>query len=819
MHIKNSIQPTKILVDSKQIRDLIQLGFSLLSIGKFSEAELIYEKVLSIQPNNFDALQLMGAIAVQLKKYQQAIKFLTKAVRVNPYHPDAHSNLSNAFSKLNKFNDALHSANKAISLKSNFPEAFVNRGNALKELKRFDEALLSYDQAISLKSDYVDAHNNRGNALKELKRFDEALLSYDQAISLKSDYMDAHNNRGYLLFHEFKNFEEALDSFNKAISINGNNATNYNNRGNTLYMLKRYDEAIASYDQAIKLKLDYADAYNNLGNTLLICKHFDLALASYEVAINIKSDFVHAYSNRGNALKELKRYDEALVSFDKAIGLKTDFVDAHSNQASVYREIGRHDEALVAYEKIVSLKLNSIYALGCLLEEKLALSDWKDWDFHFQRLLKNIAKDKNAALPFSGLLLFDDPKTHRELSEAFVKQRFGDRIIFDEFSKNADNRKIRLGFYSPDLHSHPVSIHLAPLLECIDKSKFELFAFSFTSHIKDPMRTRYEDVFDRFIEVDKISDFEVVKLSHELGIDIAFDLCGHTGANRGEIFVNRAAPIQVNYIGYPGTSGSEWIDYLFCSAPGIPESTRNFYSEKIVYLPCAVTYDTKRKVSSVPLSRAQFGLPDDSFVFVCQNGNQKINPEVFSIWMEILCATPKSVLWLQKPNPTAMKNLIREAGMRGVAEDRLIFTQRETVSIDRENDRISRYLASYQLADLFLDTWPYGAGTTALDAVYSGLPVLTKYGKSAVSRMATALFTGIIDQNLITASPEEYRSTAIELAMNSQKLQSIKENLSVNKFNAPLFNPQLFVKYFESACTQIYERYQADLPPDHIEIT
>jgi predicted O-linked N-acetylglucosamine transferase (SPINDLY family) len=332
------------------------------------------------------------------------------------------------------------------------------------------------------------------------------------------------------------------------------------------------------------------------------------------------------------------------------------------------------------------------------------------------------------------------------------------------------------------------------------------------------MRTRYENAFDQFIEVDKISDLEVVKLSRELGIDIAFDLCGHTAANRGEIFIHRAAPIQVNCIGYPGTSGSECIDYLFSDHLVIPESSQEFYSEKIVYLPCASTYDIDRKVSLEPLSRAQFGLPEDSFVFVCQNGNQKITPEVFSIWMDILNAIPKSVLWLQQPNPTAMKNLIMEAGLRGISEDRLVFTQRETVTIDQENDRISRYLASYQLADLFLDTWPYGAGTTGIDAVYAGLPVLTKTGEAGVARMATSYLSGIIDQELIVTSAEQYCTTAIELATNPQKLQSIKESLALHKLTAPLFNPHIYTQYVESALTQIYERYQSGLPPEHIAI-
>ncbi|MBT8542935.1 tetratricopeptide repeat protein [Polynucleobacter paneuropaeus] len=816
--LMNTLIPKKANPPEKtQVDSLVQLGFSLVQAGNFIEAKSIYEQVLRIKPNHFDALQLLGAISIQLKDFPQAVKHLAKAVKLNSNHPDSHSNLSNALNELKRFDEGLSSANKAINLRPNFAEAYVNRGNALKELKLFDKALNSYDKAISLKPDYVDAYNNRGGVLKILGRFDDALSSFEKAIFLRPNFSDAYNNIG-ITFFSLDRFDEAKVSFNKAIALNPNHADAYNGLANTLFKLNCFEEALVFYEKAILIKPDFSDAYNNIGTTLFNLRRFNLAIDAHNLSLAIQPDNAEALNNLGNSLQAIGRHEEALVVYDKAISIKSDYGHAYSNRANALKDLGLHQEAFDSYQKLFNVDPNYSYAFGHLLCAKLAFSDWGCWNSYIQRFLVALREGKNVALPFSALLLIDDPKIHLDLSRGALRKHYDNPKIFDEFSKELVNGKIRLGFFSPDLYYHPVSIHLVKLLECIDKSKFELFAFSFTTHENDPMRSRFENIFDHFIDVDKMSDLEVVKLSREMGVTIAFDLCGHTSGNRGEIFINRAAPIQVNYIGYPGTSGSECIDYLFSDLQVIPESLRVFYSEKIVYLPCASTYDLERKISAEPLSRKQFGLPEDGFVFACQNGNYKISPEVFGIWMDILNATPKSVLWLGCPNSTAVKNLIAEAGLRGITEDRLIFTQRESVPLDRENNRISRYLASYQLADLFLDTWPYGAGTTGIDAIYAGLPVLTKTGKAAVSRMATSYLHGIVDQELIVTSVEEYRDTAIELARNPEKLRRIKENLEINKFTTPLFNPHIYAKHFEDACSRMYERYQAGLPPDHIYV-
>jgi predicted O-linked N-acetylglucosamine transferase (SPINDLY family) len=817
--LMNTLIPNKANPSEKtQVDGLVQLGFSLVQAGNFIEAKSIYEQVLRIKPNHFDALQLLGAISIQLKDFPQAVKYLAKAVKLNSNHPESHSNLSNAFNELKRFDEGLSSANKAINLRPNFVEAYINRGNALKGQKQFNKALAAYDKAIFLKPDYAQAHNNRGSILEELNRKDEAIKSYFKAVNLKLDFAEAYSNLGNVLF-SLKDYEKALAAYDMSLNISADNADILNCKGNALHMLKRYEDALASYDQAIKLKPDFAEPFNNIGNTLQTLRLFDLAVDSYDVCIRLKSDHALAYSNLGNAFKELKKYDKALAAYDQAICIKPNFENVYNNRGNTYREMGLHVEACDSYEKLAELNPHYKYALGYLLTTKLALSDWKNWNSSLKFFLDTIKNNKNVSLPFSVLLLVDDPLLHKDVAISYINENHSNKKVSYEFHKKTPSDRLRLGFYSPDLHYHPVAIHLIHQLECFQKKKFELYAFSFSSHIKDPMRTRYENVFDHFIEVDGMSDSEIVSLSRELGIDIAFDMCGHTALNRIEIFNNRVAPIQVGYCGFPGTSGSRFIDYFIASTKSIPEDSLKFFTEKIVHIPSAATYDIERKIRPELLNRQIFGLPDEAFVFTCQNGNQKITPEVYDVWMDILKAVPKSVLWLQKPNPTAMKNLINEAAIRGISENRLIFTPREFVPIEQENERISRYLGSLTLADLFLDTWPYGAGTTGLDALYVGLPILTLAGKSPVSRMATNYLSGIHDRGLVANSVDEYRIMAVELAINPEKLKMAKEGIERNKFSSPAFNPKIFTQFFEEACTKMYERYAAGLLPDHIYIS
>jgi predicted O-linked N-acetylglucosamine transferase (SPINDLY family) len=366
-----------------------------------------------------------------------------------------------------------------------------------------------------------------------------------------------------------------------------------------------------------------------------------------------------------------------------------------------------------------------------------------------------------------------------------------------------------VGYFSADFKNHPVSLLTAELFELHDKNRFEITAFSFGVDDKSPMRLRLSQAFNSFIDVSDISDLGIAELSRNLQIDIAVDLGGHTQSSRTGIFSYRAAPIQIGYIGYLGTMGAEYYDYLLAGKTTIPDELQKFYSEKIVYLPSYQVNDRKRTISERQFTRKELGLPETGFVFCCFNHNYKILPSTFDSWMRILNTVEGSILFLYADNERAKTNLIDEASLRGVDSARLVFGGR----IPTEE-----YLARYRVCDLFLDTFPYNAGTTASDALWVGLPVLTLMGQSFASRMAASLLNAIGLPELITDTQEEYEALAIELGLNPKKLADAKLKLASNRLTTPLFDTPLFTRYLEAVYQKMMERYWADLPIEHIFI-
>jgi predicted O-linked N-acetylglucosamine transferase (SPINDLY family) len=751
--------------------------------GIVGQAEAIYRQLLDIEPRNAEALHLLGVIAFQTGRHQSSVDMIDLAIEIKPNAASYHCNRGNALKELKQLDAAVASYDKAIALNPDLAEAYYNRGNALKELKQLDAAVASYDKAIALNPDLAEAYYNRGNALKELKQLDAAVASYDKAITQKPGYAEAYSNRGNAL-KELKQLDAEVASYDKAIALNPDLAEAYYNRGNALQELKQLDAAVVSFDKAIALKPDYAEAYSNRGISLQELNQLDAAVASYDIATALKPDYAEAYFNRGSALLELKQLDAAVASLDKAFDINPEI----------------H------------------YLLGQRQYARMFACDWSNLDNCLLIYESAIANNKSVTTPFVPLTLVDNPALHLQSSKIFIESKHPKNQALGGIAKRTAGGKLRLGYFSADLYYHPVAIWLAEQLENHDKSKFELFAFSFRSDIKDPMTARLKAAFDHFIEVDKMSDLEVARLSRELGIDIALDLTGYTGGSRTGIFALQAAPIQVSHLGFPGSMGAEYIDYVIADEHLLPASSAKYYTEKVAYVPCGYTYDRQRQLSPEPLSRAQFELPENGFVFTCQNGCQKFQPEVFGIWMDILKAVPASVLWLMEPHPSAMANLIKEAQARGVESDRLVFTKRETVAADQEKARIGRYLASYKLADLFLDTWPYNAGTTAVDALWAGLPVLAKAGAAGVARLATSVLHAIEVPELITNTAQEYRDLAVGLASDPDKLKLITDKLQENRLTSALFDPVGNTRHIEAAYAEMYRRYQADLPTDHIYI-
>jgi predicted O-linked N-acetylglucosamine transferase (SPINDLY family) len=423
---------------------------------------------------------------------------------------------------------------------------------------------------------------------------------------------------------------------------------------------------------------------------------------------------------------------------------------------------------------------------------------------------KRVLQDEQTAPNFIVATMIDELRIQLKASQIWVGTPCGD-LSLGQLKVQSAKAKIRLGYYSADFYNHATCMLMAELFEKHDKSKFELFAFSFGPDIKDPMRARVEAAFDQFIDVSTMSDKEIAEFSRMLGIDIAIDLKGSTKDHRFGIFSYRAAPVQVSYLGYPGTMGAEYIDYLIADKTLIPEESQKFYTEKIAYMPHSYQVnDRSRVISDRVFTKQEVGLPEEGFVFACFNSNYKITPDVFDVWVRILQSVEGSVLWLFEDNETAATNLRKEAQKRGLAPERLVFAPKM---------ELSEHLARHKLADLFIDTLPCNAHTTASDALWAGLPVLTCMGESFASRVAASLLHAIEMPELITSSLTEYEKLAVALGNEPQRIQALKQKLENNKLTTPLFDSSLFTKNIENLYTQMSQRIQLSMTTERLSPT
>ena len=763
-----------VALESSSLSNL-QKAIALHQQGQLVQAEALYLQLLQMEPRNADAIHLLGVIAYQSRKFQIAVDLIGHAIEINPDVASYYSNRGNALQELNQFDAALASYDKAIELKPDYAEGYYNQGNTLQVLKQFEAAIVSYEKAIKLKPDYAEGYYNHGNVLKVLNQFDAALISYNKAIELKPGYAEA-----------------------------------YFNRGNALQVLKQFEAAINSYEKAIELKPDYAEAYSNRGNALQELNQFDAALVSYDKAIELKPDYIEAYYNRGLALQELEQFHSALASYDKAIDLKHNYAEAYYNRGNALKVLKQFDAALVSYRKAIELKPDYEYLFGMILHIKMHLCDWQEFERYVLDLSFKIQSNAKASTCLAILALPIGLADQRKSAEVWNIHKNPLKSDLGPVIKCTKRSKIRLGYYSADFHNHATSYLIAELFERHDKEKFELIAFSYGPDTKDEMQLRISKAFDQFIDVTAMSDKSIAQLSREIGVDMAIDLKGLTQDARLGIFSYKAAPIQVSYLGYPGTLGVDYIDYLIADKTLIPKISQQHYSEKIVYLPNSYQVnDRKRVIASRHFIKQELGLPQESFVFCCFNNNYKITPEVFDSWVRILKVVDASVLWLLEDNPVAAMNLQKEAALRGLDPARLVFAKR----ID-----LPEHLARHKVADLFLDTLPCNAHTTASDALWAGLPVLTCMGESFASRVAASLLYAIGLPELVTETHADYEAVAIELATNPTKLRGIKDQLARNRLTTPLFDTALFVEHIEAAYTKMYARYLSNLPPDHIYI-
>jgi len=686
-------------------------------------------------------------------------------------------------------------------------QALFREGLRLQNLGQLEQARAIYHQMLELEPEYFDALHMLGVISGRTNDPARAIEWIEKAIAVNPNSASAYSNRGNAL-SALKQYQAAVASYDQAIVIKPDYADAYFNRGKALYELKQYQAAIASYDQAIAIKPDNADAYCDRGAALNELKRHQAAIASYNKAISIAPNHAKAFCNCGAAWYELDQHQTALECYNRAVAIEPDYADAYSNRGAALNELKQHQAAIDSYDQALALQPDYEFLYGRRLHTKMRVCDWRNADDQVAELLERIQRNERASIPFAVLGLSTSPPLQRKAAEIWVKEKHPGNAELGSIPKRNGGRKIRLGYFSADYHDHATAHLMAELFERHDKDRFECVAFSFGPDRLDAMRHRMMAAFDKFLDVRHQSDKEIALLSRSLGIDIAVDLKGFTQDSRPDIFAYRAAPLQVNYLGYPGTLGADYIDYLIADKTLIPEENRQYYSEKIVYLPNSYQVnDTRRKIADKAFSRRELGLPESGPVFCCFNNNYKITPHTFAGWMRILRRVNGSVLWLLEDNPCAANNLRKEAQYQGVDPQRLVFAKRMP---------LPEHLARHRAADLFIDTLPCNAHTTASDALWAGLPVLTCTGEAFASRVAASLLSAIGLPELIASTQKEYETLAVELVTTPEQLKSIKNKLERKRPTAPLFDTKLFTKHIENAYTQMFERYQADLPPEHI---
>ena len=673
----------------------------------------------------------------------------------------------------------------------------------------YERALERLEEALAVDPESLPAAYNRACLLHILGRFEAALAAFDGILARNRDFGETLNNRGVVL-SALNRHAEALASFDEAVKLNPRAAKAFSNRGNALLAMGHREEALASFDRAIALEPRYAEAHYNRAVALMEMGHLNDALAGFDACITHDPGHADAWEHRATVLTRLLRFSDAVTSLDRVLALRPGDARTYYLRANALSVLKRFEEAVSDAGKALSRDPDYPYARGVLVHSKLSCCDWRGLDEEADKIETALHAGKRVLSPFEYLALSPSAELQLHCAEIWAADTCPAAAPLWR-GEHYRHDRIRLAYLSADFRNHPVAFLMAGVFEAHDRARFETFAISFTPEHQSPMRRRLEHAFDHFTEVRGKSDLEIAKAMRKHEIDVAVDLMGFTRECRTGILAFRPAPVQVNYLGYPGTMGTRYIDYIVADRLIIPPEHRRHYSEKIVYLPDSyLPNDTKRPAAGKAPARRQAGLPEKGFVFASFNGTYKFAPQIFDIWMRLLRTVDGSVLWLPQSEAAAMGNIRREAEARGVAPGRIVFAPYV--------DNAEEHLARLTLADLFLDTSPYGAHTSASDALWAGVPVLTLAGETFAGRVAASLLNAAGLPELITDSPKAYEAAALRLVREPDALAALRAKLTRSRVESPVFEMQRFVRHLETAYTVMWTRSQRGEPPDEIVV-
>lgn len=710
-------------------------------------------------------IELLGTQAMQHLndgKPLKALELLQKILNINSSEVNALKVCGYIYALEHEYEKSIESLKRVLEVFPKDLDTLHNLGKACFDANRYQDSIGYYTQCVNITGQRPDILTDIGTCYAKLGDQHKGLEFYDAALKSDIFYLEAWNNRVSLLI-DIGALAEAEEICKKSLQLIPNNFLGLSNLGSICSLNGNYADAIDFYRKALSINMLFEDGWVNLGN----------------------------------ALFKIRKYTDALDAYKQALKINPLNGDNWLSCANIYFITSQYGSALTAYDEAIKLEQNLKGAKGMRLSTAMSICSWQGHQNAIDQIYADIQAGHKNSLPFTLLTVCDSPELQKKLAESWDLEALKSNI---NLANNLDNnQKIHIGYYSSDFDDHPVGHLIANILELHDRNKFVVSAFSYGGDSSSSIRQRIKDAADFFHDVQNFSDVEIALFSQKKGVHIAVDLNGLTRGNRSEIFRHRAAPIQINYLGYPGTMGSSSWDYIIADQTVIPSKCAASYTERIIYLPEYFPHDSKRKAINCITERSQFELPEDGFIFCAFNNAMKITPIIFECWMKILMNVKDSYLWLSIQSEEARSNLRYEAKKFGVSSDRLIFADKLT---DRDV-----HLSRYCLADLFLDTFPYGAHTTAGDALWAGLPLVTLKGQSFASRVASSMLCSLGLDNLVANSEEEYIDLACTLAKSPQLLASARNQISTNRCNAPIYQTNKYVaaleREFEAAISRV----------------
>lgn len=830
-------------------------GIRLHQQGDLEGARRIYSNILSSHPDQGDALYLSGVAFLQGGLEEQAISFLEKALHIDPHNqeyagallralnnhgltkqergdyekallyydraleldPDflmALNNKGMVSSALNHVSQAVDCYLKALSIDPSFYEAWVNLGNVYKDRGDYDQALECYQKALELKPSSWQVFNNIGSVLNEKKDYETAKQYLLKAIELNPQYDEAYYNLGCVCF-ELDQTDDAVRSYLKCLEINPGYAKAYSNAGNVFFKLKHYDDAEACYLKACELQPGLAEAYNNAGNLYQSRNDLEKAVFYLEKASDLSPDVPEFKNNLGLVYKKCGNNARAEDCFKKAIDQAPNFADPHFYLGEIYKETLRFGHAVTCYEKTLELQPDFPLAPDQLCATYQRLCDWDKAQPLIERMQHELETgDTVTELPHNSLSRYEDAKLCYTLaklwSDNVSEAKKGENLSFTFGQHRKHGSKIRVGYFSNTFNNHPGGHLIAGLFGCHNRKDFEIYLYSFGPDDGSYYRKKAESECDKFIDIRLLDDREAAKRIYGDKIDILVDLRGYTQNNRVEVCALHPAPVQVVYLGFAGTSGSTFYDYIIADKTIVPEEHRPYFSEHIVYMPdCYQVTNHEQAISGETFTRKDQGLPEDGVVFCSFNASYKFEPVMYGCWMDIMKAVPGSVLWLLDDSEAIIRNLVNEAEARGVGRDRLVFAKRMPKK---------RHLKRSRLADISLDTRIYTGHTTTSDSLWAGVPVISMLGNHFASRVSASIIRAAGLPELVVSDLKAYKALAVDLALNPDKLRLFKQRVWDNRTTHPLFNTPLFARNLEKAYTIMWDSYVTGKAPDTIAI-